>query len=109
MTDDVGRDPTPFELSVDGRHVAGLDWGGGGAALVLLHANGFCAGMYDPIARRLAGKDYHPIGFDLRGHGLSDPPVAPGDFAFAALARDVIGALGALGMTEVFMVGSSLG
>jgi pimeloyl-ACP methyl ester carboxylesterase len=109
MSERPGKEPTPIALSVGGRRVAGLDWGGWGAPIVFLHANGFCAGMYEPIARRLAGEDYHPIGFDLRGHGLSDPPVAPDDFAFAALAGDVVGALAELGMTEVFMVGSSLG
>jgi pimeloyl-ACP methyl ester carboxylesterase len=109
MTDDVGRDPTPFELSVQGRHVAGLDWGGEGTPLVLLHANGFCAGMYDPIARRLAGAQYHPFGIDLRGHGRTDPPLAPAEFAFPSVATELWGALGELGIAKAYVVGASFG
>jgi len=109
MTEDVGRDPTPFELSVEGRRVAGLDWGGDGTPLVLLHANGFCAGMYDPIARRLAGEEYHPVGIDLRGHGRTDPPLAPAEFAFPSVATELRGALGQLGIEQTFVVGASFG
>ena len=109
MSEDVGHDATPFELSVDGRRVAGLDWGGQGTPLLLLHANGFCAGMYDPIARRLAGHDYHPVGIDLRGHGRTDPPRAPGEFAFPSIATELQGALGQLGIERAFVVGASMG
>jgi pimeloyl-ACP methyl ester carboxylesterase len=109
MTDDAGRDPTPFELSVEGRHVAGLDWGGDGTPLLFLHANGFCAGMYDPIARRLAGPEYHPVGIDLRGHGRTDPPRAPGEFAFRSVATELHGALEQLGIGQAFVVGASFG
>jgi pimeloyl-ACP methyl ester carboxylesterase len=109
MSDDVGHDATPFELSVAGRRVAGLDWGGDGTPLVLLHANGFCAGMYDPIARRLAGRDYHPVGIDLRGHGRTDPPREPAEFAFPSIATELSGALGQLGIEQAFVVGASMG
>lgn len=109
MTTDTGDDPTPFEFSLDGRRFAGLDWGGDGTPLVFLHAAGFCAGMYDPIARQLAGSAYHAIGFDLRGHGRTDPPVESGDYSFAALAEDVVRALGELDVSRAYLVGSSLG
>lgn len=46
--------PQPFAVGHDGRDLAGLDWGGAGEHLVLLHPNGFCAGLFDPLARRLA-------------------------------------------------------
>jgi pimeloyl-ACP methyl ester carboxylesterase len=109
MTDDAGRDPTPIELSVEGRHVAGLDWGGDGTPLLFLHANGFCAGIYDPIARRLAGPEYHPVGIDLRGHGRTEPPRAPGEFAFRSVATELHGALEQLGIGRAFVVGASFG
>ena len=38
---------------------------------LLLHPNGFCAGFFDPLARRLRDT-FRPIGVDLRGHGGSD-------------------------------------
>jgi pimeloyl-ACP methyl ester carboxylesterase len=109
MTEDVGRDPTPFELSVEGHRVSGLDWGGDGTPLVLLHANGFCAGMYDPIARRLAGADFHPVGVDLRGHGRTDPPATPAEFAFQSVAIELAGALSQVGIARAFVVGASFG
>jgi pimeloyl-ACP methyl ester carboxylesterase len=75
----------------------------------LLHANGFCAGMYDPIARRLAGQEYHPIGIDLRGHGRTDPPRSPAEFAFPSIAAELRGALGELGIDHAFVVAASFG
>jgi pimeloyl-ACP methyl ester carboxylesterase len=109
MTNDVGRDPTPIELTVEGRHVAGLDWGGDGTPLLFLHANGFCAGMHDPIARRLAGPEYHPVGIDLRGHGRTDPPLTQAEFAFPSVAAELRGALAQLGIEHAFVVGASFG
>jgi pimeloyl-ACP methyl ester carboxylesterase len=109
MTEETGRDPTPFELAVEGRRVSGLDWGGDGPPLVLLHGNGFCAGMYDPIARRLAGPHFHPVGIDLRGHGGTDAPRTHADFAFASVATELRGALGQLGIEKSFVVGTSFG
>jgi hypothetical protein len=43
--------PRPFAIGYDGRDLAGLDWGGAGEHLVLLHPNGFCAGLFDLRAR----------------------------------------------------------
>ena len=37
----------------DGLTIGALDWGGDGPPLVLLHPNGFCAGVFDPLARAL--------------------------------------------------------
>jgi pimeloyl-ACP methyl ester carboxylesterase len=65
--------------------------------------------MYDPIARRLAGPDYHPIGIDLRGHGRTDPPHSPGEFAFRSVATELQSAIGQLGIEEAFVVGASFG
>ena len=64
-------EPVGGRIESDGVGVAWLDWGGFGDALVLLHPNGFCAGVYDPVARRLAS-GHRVIGIDLRGHGDSD-------------------------------------
>jgi hypothetical protein len=43
--------PRPFAVGHDGRDLAGLDPGGAGEHLVLLHPNGLCAGLFDPLAR----------------------------------------------------------
>jgi len=57
--------PRTFAVEHDGLSIAALDWGGASGAhpLLLLHPNGFCAGLFDPIARRLAAAGaFRPIG-----------------------------------------------
>jgi pimeloyl-ACP methyl ester carboxylesterase len=104
--------PRPFAVEHDGLRIAGLDWGGTPRArpVVLLHPNGFCAGLYDPIARRLAaGGAFRPIGVDLRGHGDTDKPEPPGPYHYDGMAGDVIAVLDAYGFDDVDIVGGSLG
>lgn len=85
-----------------------LDWGGSGPPVVLLHPNGFCAGLYDPVARRLLD-EAHVIGVDLPGHGGSAPPADRAGFAFAAMAERVLAALDDLAIRRPAVVGGSLG
>lgn len=104
----------PRSVSVvhEGLRIAVLDWGGASGArpLVLLHPNGFCAGLFDPIARRLAaGGGFRPIGVDLRGHGGTDKPEPPGPYHYDGMAGDVIAVLDHLGFDDVDVVGGSLG
>ena len=94
--------------STTGSPSAPLDWGGDGPPLVLLHPNGFCAGVFDPLARLLRD-EYRPIGIDLRGHGTSDAPATYEDCGFVAAAGDVVAVLDALGLDEVVLLGESLG
>jgi pimeloyl-ACP methyl ester carboxylesterase len=104
--------PRPFTVEHDGLTIAGLDWGGdsGARPLVLLHPNGFCAGLFDPIARRLAaGGAFRPVGVDLRGHGGTDKPVPPEPYHSDGMAGDVIAVLDALGLDDIGIVGGSLG
>jgi pimeloyl-ACP methyl ester carboxylesterase len=102
------REPADFVVSRGGLRVAGLDWGGTGPALVLLHPNGFCAGLFDPLARRLA-TDRRVVGVDLRGHGGSDRPTERSAYRFAELAGDVVAVLDALGIERAALLGVSLG
>ncbi|MHB8669646.1 MAG: alpha/beta fold hydrolase [Acidimicrobiales bacterium] len=112
---DAEGEPRQFSVALepDGRPVSVLDWGGSGPAIVLLHPNGFCAGVFDPLARRLAAAGRHPVGIDLRGHGGSwaPSPAEPGAYRFDAMAADVLGALVALGMGAgpLDLLGESLG
>ena len=55
----------------------------------------------DPIARRLADR-FRVVSVDLRGHGESDKPDA--DYEQATVARDVAGALDALGVAACCVV-----
>ena len=94
--------------STTGFTIGALDWGGDGPPLVLLHPNGFCAGVFDPLARLLRG-EYRPIGIDLRGHGTSDAPSTFEECGFVAAAGDVVAMLDELGLDEVVLLGESLG
>lgn len=110
MTATSERDgPRVLEVAAsDGNTVAAHDWGGPGPTVVMLHPNGFCAGLYEPIARRLRHR-CRPVAVDLRGHGMSSAPVGPDAYAFERLADDVLAVVDALGITEAAGVGGSLG
>lgn len=105
-------EPRRSHVEHDGLRIAVLDWGGAAGArpVVLLHPNGFCAGLYDPIARRLAaGGVFRPVGIDLRGHGGTDKPPPPEPYDYGAMAGDVVAVLDAFGFDAVDFVGGSLG
>lgn len=102
-------DPTPVVVERDGLRIAALDWGGDGEPLLLLHPNGFCAGFFDPLARRLLDT-FRPIGVDLRAHGGTDtPPDASEDYAFDRMAADVVAVLEHLEIDGFSALGESLG
>ena len=63
-------EPREGFIDIPGGRTHYLDWGGIGPETHLLHANGFCAGVYDPFVRHLTN-DLHVIGTDIRGHGDS--------------------------------------
>ena len=104
----MGDAPQPVSVEHDGLLISALDWGSDGQPLLLMHPNGFCAGMWDPLAQQLRG-DYRPIAVDIRGHGASDPPRAAAGYAFAAAASDINPVLDALGVNSVVALGHSLG
>lgn len=106
------RDPPmhPQRLpSTGGVEVAVHDLGGadGGRPLLLVHATGFCAGVFRPLVAGL-GQRFRCWGIDLRGHGLT---VTPGDvdFAWSGFADDVLAAVGGLGLDRPFALGHSSG
>ena len=74
---------------------------------MLVHATGFCAEPFGPLARGL-GDRFHCWGLDLRGHGRSDRP-ADGEFAWSGFATDVLTAVDALGLDRPFGFGHSCG
>ncbi len=100
--------PGTQRLLVSTGPIGVLDWGGDGPDLLFLHPNGFCAGLFDPLAQRLRGR-WRVVGIDLRGHGSSDAARSPLDLRFDRLARDVVEALDLLGLDRVDVVGQSLG
>jgi pimeloyl-ACP methyl ester carboxylesterase len=104
----TSQEPQQFAIERDGLTIAGFDWGGDGPALLFLHPNGFCAGFFDPLARRLTDS-FRPVGVDLRAHGASDEPPDPAGYAYRVMAADVLAVLDHLGIAEIVVVGQSLG
>jgi pimeloyl-ACP methyl ester carboxylesterase len=89
-----------------------LRWNGGGerGPVVLNHATGFLAALWQPIAERLAGAGYTPIAYDARGHGDSDKPEpTDANYHWKNFADDLEGVLAALGLRDVPFVGHSSG
>jgi pimeloyl-ACP methyl ester carboxylesterase len=105
--DGLGSPPRERCVTPDGVGVAVYDFGGEGPDVVLVHATGFCAGPFGPLARRLAGR-FHCWGLDLRGHGLSDRP-ADGDYAWSGFATDVLTVVDHLGLDRPLGFGHSCG
>jgi pimeloyl-ACP methyl ester carboxylesterase len=101
-------EPKRWAVEHDGFTIGALDWGGDGPPLVMLHPNGFCAGVFDPLARALTA-DHRVVGVDLRGHGTSSAPTTFQQCGFVAAAGDVVAMLDHLGLDEVVVLGESLG
>ena len=78
--------------------------------LVLLHANGFLARLWQPVAERLARR-YHVFAYDIRGQGDSDKP-DPADasnYHWQKLAGDLRAFLDVFALRRVPVVGHSSG
>lgn len=98
--------PTPVEVdSDDGTAIATYDLGGPGDDLLLVHATGFCAGVWTPIAALLTG--HRRAALDVRGHGRSAAPA--GGMHWDGTAQDVLATVDALGLERPFGVGHSMG
>lgn len=92
-----------------------LDWGppsGGQAAgppLLLLHATGFLAAIWRPIAEALA-RQFRVVALDQRGHGDSDPSrEGPNGYRFEAFAADLQRVIEALALDGAVVAGHSSG
>lgn len=95
--------------SQDGVALELHEFGGSGPDLLIVHATGFCAGAYRPMAAEL-GRDFRVWGLDVRGHGDSDPP-ADGQMLWGGIAGDVMAAVDVIGagVSPVIGFGHSLG
>jgi lipase len=111
-------------LSAEGRSLRlhYLEWGDAGPPAVLLHATGFLARLWEPVAEGLSGR-FHVYAYDARGHGDSDKPalspvegpalspVEGPDSAYTwdHFAADFRGFLDALELRRVLAIGHSMG
>lgn len=104
----AGADPITGSLEREGVSTAWLDWGGDGPPIIFLHPNGFCAGMYHPLARCLIDR-YRVVGVDLRGHGASDDVVDVTLLGNDVMALDVLAVADHLSLDTFALVGVSFG
>lgn len=70
MTEINNIAPEEGFVNIPGGRIHYLDWGGNGPEVHLLHANGFCAGTYNPFVKHLI-TDMKITATDIRGHGDS--------------------------------------
>jgi len=85
-----------------------LDWGGSGRQIHLLHAAGFCAGIYSPFVKYLLN-DFHTIASDIRGHGGSEIIDIRRIRHWETFADDLNSLIGQTMTPPVIGVGHSLG
>ena len=84
-----------------------LEWGHSGQPAVLLHATGFLARLWEPVAVGLSSR-FHVYGYDNRGHGDSDRP-GVGNYDWSNLADDLRAFLVVLGLPRTLLIGHSSG
>lgn len=101
-----------YTSSTEGLTIATYDLGGDGPDLLLVHATGFCAGVWGPVAAHLDG--FRVTALDVRGHGRSDAPDLSGNDAARAMSwsgtgADVLAAVDALGLIDPVAAGHSMG
>lgn len=100
-------EPDDRYIRANGLNLHYLEWPKPAApAAVLLHATGFLARLWQPIAQELAA-DYHVLALDQRGHGDSDKP--PGSYPWLHFVDDLIAFLDALDLRSVLAIGHSMG
>jgi pimeloyl-ACP methyl ester carboxylesterase len=98
--------PTELVLERDGVRLTGLDFGGDGPPVVLLHGLAGYPGEWRETASWLT-KRCRVIALDARGHGSSQR--VPADVSRVAHVADAVFAVQEVGLDPVVVIGQSLG
>ena len=80
-----------------------------GAPVLLVHGWGACVYTFRRAVPALARAGRRVLAFDLRGHGLSDKPVGPGQYTMGAMCDDLRDFMDAAGVERADLLGHSLG
>ncbi len=93
--------PRELGLDANGLRFRALAWEAdpGAATALLVHATSFCADAWKPAwaaARAHGAARLRAVAIDQRGHGRSDAPGAPTDYAWTRLAEDAVALAGVL-------------
>ncbi|MEV6472652.1 alpha/beta hydrolase [Streptomyces sp. NPDC051657] len=95
---------TEIELPVADGVLSGVDFGGRGEGVLLVHGSGQNAAAWADVASRLVG-ECHPVAIDLRGHGQTGlDSTGPEQYW-----RDLGGVVTTLGWDHPVLVGHSTG
>jgi non-heme chloroperoxidase len=98
----------PILTTPDGCDLFFSDWGErGGRPVVLVHAWGLSSDMWDHQLPDLVEAGRRGVVYDRRGHGRSDRP--GGGYDLDTLADDLAAVLDHLDLTNVVLVGHSMG
>ncbi|GAA4069785.1 alpha/beta hydrolase [Actinomadura miaoliensis] len=92
------------ELPVADGVLSGVDFGGRGTGVLLVHGSGHNAAAWADVAPRLVDH-CHPVALDLRGHGHSEPTSSTPEQYW----RDLGDVVAALGWDRPLLVGHSTG
>ena len=98
--------PESAFLRANGLNLHYLDWGGTGPTALLVHATGFLAAVWGPIAEALSQR-YRVLALDQRGHGDSDKPTS--GYHRLDLVADLRAFLDALELEGIIGIGHSAG
>jgi len=101
----MSRSPKPSRLVINGIEIALWDWPGDNPPVLLCHAAGFHARIWDQVVAHLPER--RCFAFDARGHGRSGKPSPP--YAWRDFGMDVAALAEALMLSGALGVGHSLG
>ncbi|MFG3343597.1 alpha/beta fold hydrolase [Streptomyces sp. NPDC048018] len=105
MTSAVPGEPRRAALTVAGRLLSFLDFGGPGSPLLALHGHFGEGRTFARLAREL-GRSWRIIAPDQRGHGFSD---RSSEFSRTGYVEDAAAVLAHLGIRGAAVLGHSLG
>lgn len=97
--------PTATSSGID---IATTTWGGQGPPVLLVHATGFCAGIWGCIAEGLTAH-HRVLAYDQRGHGDSAKPDDPDAYEWERYADDCLAVIEALDLGPISAAGHSSG
>jgi lipase len=99
------RAPRESRVCLRGIEIAAWEWPGEEPPVLLCHATGFHARIWDQVIAHLA--DRRCVAFDARGHGRSNKPAPP--YAWREFGADVAVLAEFLRLTGAVGVGHSMG
>jgi 3-oxoadipate enol-lactonase len=77
--------------------------------ILFIHGLGHDGKIWKYIQEKLFAEGYSSLAIDLRGHGLSDNPVAIENYRFERISKDITELISELKISSTILVGHSLG